>query len=280
MVRLNTGLSGKSILIVGASAGIGAALGREFAGQGASVLLAARRLDRVEALATEIKSSGGSAFAFECDVTSESQVQSLIAALKAKNLPVDILVVNAGFGVSGRFQDLNLGDYRRQFETNVFGAMRIVYAALDELRRRRGQIVLIGSVAGHVPSPGASAYSMSKFAIRALSQGLRGDLRDEGIRVTLISPGFVDSDLRRTDNQGQFHPGARDPIPAWIRMPTDRAARKIAAAVLGNKRDEVITAHGKFLVWIYRHLPWALNGALERENPLRQRRPRRVGPKS
>jgi len=261
--------SGKSILITGASSGIGAALANEFARQGAQVILSARRLERIESLAREIGAAGGSAHAFACDVTDDDSVDDLFAAIRARGLAVDILVANAGFAVVGKFQNLSLEDYRRQFETNVFGVLRTVSASLDALRRARGWIVLIGSVAGHVPSPRQSAYSMSKFALRALAQGLRADLRAEGIGVTLISPGYVDSDIRRTDNRGRVHAAATDPVPAWLRMPAAAAARDIVAAVHRRKREQVITAHGKLLVWLYRHFPWTLHRALDRGRRLR-----------
>ena len=268
--RTSARFSGKTVLITGASSGIGAALAREFARQGARVILSARRLERIESLAREINAGGGTAYAFACDVTQDRDVDSLIAAIRLHDLPIDILVANAGFAVSGKFQDLSLEDYRLQFETNVFGVLRTVRASLAALRRTRGCIVLIGSVAGHVPSPRQSAYSMSKFAVRALAQGLRGDLRGEGIAVTLISPGYIDSDIRRTDNRGRVHASAADPAPAWLRVPTPAAARAIVAAVYRHKREQVITGHGKLLVWLYRHFPWTLYGALDRGRHLRR----------
>ena len=259
----NPHFTGKSVVITGASSGIGAALAREFVRQGASVTVTARRLELVSRLAEELNAAGGVARAYRCDVTRDDDVSALFAALASSGVAVDVVVANAGFGVSGRFQDLTLSDYQRQFETNVYGVLRTVYAALPALRASRGQIVLIGSVAGHVPSPRSSAYSMSKFAVRALAQGLKADLRPDGIGVTLISPGFVDSDIRRTDNHGQVHAGAADPVPGWLRVPTQRAARDIVRAVYRRRREAVITGHGKLLVWVYRHCPWLLNGFLD-----------------
>ncbi len=255
--------AGKSVLITGASSGIGAALAREFVRQGASVVVTGRRLDLLGGLADELTAAGGRVLARQCDVTSDREVAALFDGLREAGVGLDIVVANAGFGVSGRFQDLTLGDYQRQFDTNVYGVLRTVYAALPALRASRGQIVLIGSVAGHVPSPRSSAYSMSKFAVRALAQGLKADLRPEGISVTLISPGFVDSDIRRTDNQGRVHAGAADPVPGWLRVSTPAAAREIVRAVSLHRREAVITGHGKVLVWLYRHCPWLLNGFLD-----------------
>jgi len=134
-------------------------------------------------------------------------------------------------------------------------------ATLAELERTRGQLVIIGSVAGWIPQPGASAYGMSKFAVRALAESLRGELAPDGVSVTLISPGFVDSDIRRTDNRGVLHEHARDHVPAWLRMPTERAARQIVTAIHRRKRERIVTAHGKLLVFVYRHWPWLIRWA-------------------
>jgi short-subunit dehydrogenase len=106
-----------------------------------------------------------------------------------------------------------------------------------------------------------SAYSMSKFAVRALAETLHGDLAPEGIGVTLMSPGFVDSDIRRTNNQGVVQVGAKDPIPAWLRVGTEQAAREIVRGVDRGKAEIVVTGHGKVIVFIARHFPGLLRWA-------------------
>ena len=112
----------------------------------------------------------------------------------------------------------------------------------------------MGSVAGHISAPGGSPYAVSKFAVRALAEALHGDLKGTGVGCTLVSPGFVDSDIRRIDNRGGFHPQAPDPIPAWLRMKTDQAARIMARGILAGKREVKVTFHGKVMIFIARHL--------------------------
>jgi short-subunit dehydrogenase len=97
---------------------------------------------------------------------------------------------------------------------------------------------------------------MSKFAVRALANSINAELRRAGIKLTLISPGFIASNIRRVDNRGTVHPGAADPVPAWIQMPTPQAARQILRAVARGKREQIITFHGKVFVAIERFLPW------------------------
>lgn len=253
-----------TVLITGASSGIGAALARAHARRGDSVVLLARRVDRLEALAKEIAHPSIEVEVCAADVTREGDVARIIEALSARGVGVDRVYANAGFGVAGTLQNLSLADYRRQFETNVFGLLATIYETLPALRVSCGQLVLIGSVAGHVAAPGASAYSASKFAVRALAESLRGDLASDGITVTLVSPGFVDSDIRRTNNRGELREGAPDPIPAWLRVPTDRAVRAILRGVDRRQAEVVVTGHGKLIVFLARHFPALVRALTQR----------------
>jgi NAD(P)-dependent dehydrogenase (short-subunit alcohol dehydrogenase family) len=248
-------LAEKVVLITGASSGIGAALAREFARRGAAVALAARRRERLEDLREEIHAAGGKALSLPCDVTRDGDLERAVAATVATFGRLDFAVANAGFGVAAPLARLTLADYRRQFETNVFGALRTAQASLAELARSRGTLVFIGSVTGFLAPPNSSAYAMSKFAVRALAESLSGELASLGIAVVHVAPGFVVSEIRRVDNQGRLHEDAPDPIPAWLRMPTERAARKIVRAVARRRREVVITRHAKLAVFLSRHLP-------------------------
>lgn len=251
-------------LITGASAGIGAALARELARDGADLVLAARREEPLRELAREIEAMGRHAIVVACDVTRDGDLERAVAAAVERFGRLDIAIANAGFGVAGRVDELTLEDYRRQLETNVFGALRTLYAALPDLKKTRGQFVIIGSVSGHVPSPTSSAYSMSKFALRGFAESIHDELAASGVAVTLVSPRFVDSDIRRVDNRGRLHEGAPDPIPAWLRMPTERAARIIARGIRRRRREVLVTAHGKALVFLYRHTPWVVQFVIGR----------------
>jgi short-subunit dehydrogenase len=248
--------AGRVAFITGASSGIGAALARELGRQGADLALAARRLDRLEALAAELAAAGRRALVLPCDVTKDGDLERAVARTTAELGRIDVLVANAGFGVVGRLDGLTLEDYRRQLETNVFGVLRTIYAGLAELRRARGHLVIVGSVSGHVATPGSSAYAMSKFAVRALAEALAFELAPSGVSVTLVSPGFVDTEIHQVDRRGVRHPEARHPAPAWVRMSADRAARQIVRAVARRRREVVVTWLGKVTVFVRRHLPW------------------------
>lgn len=245
----------KTILITGASSGIGAELARAYARRGARLLLLARRRELLDSIAAETRALGAEVSVYEADVTREGDVARAVADLEARGGKLDLVFANAGFGVAGAVQNLTLADYRRQFETNVFGLLRTVYETLDALRAARGRLVLVGSVAGHVAAPNASAYAGSKFAVRGISEAMRGDFASLGVDVTLISPGFVDSDIRRTDNRGVVHKGVPDPVPDWLRVPTDVAVREIVRGVDAGRAEIVVTGHGKVIVFVARHFP-------------------------
>ena len=254
------------MLITGASSGIGAGLAREFVRRGHGVALVARRKEQLEALATELRTAGGRATAHRGDVTVDGDIARVVAELAAAGVRPDIVIANAGFGVVGKALDLRLDDYRRQFETNVYGVLRTLHESAEALRASRGRFVIMGSVAGYLSAAGSSPYTMSKFAVRALAEALHGELRASGIGCTLISPGFVDSDIRRVDNQGGLHAEAKDPIPAWLRMKTDKAARVMAGGILRGRKEVIVTGHAKVIVFIARHFPRFTRWALIRAN--------------
>ncbi len=238
----------KTVFITGASAGIGLALARGFAKKEAQVVLTGRRRDRIDQEVKNLRASGYTALGLTCDVArAEDLAQAVISTQKAFQ-KIDVVIANAGFAVAGRLDQLTLEDYQRQFETNVWGVLRTIYATVEELKKTRGTLVLLGSVSGYVSLPGISAYGMSKFAIHALAQSLRAELKAFGVSVVLIAPGFVVSEIRQVDNRGLHHPQAKEPIPAWLSMPTEKAAEKIIRAIAARRKEEVITFHGKLIV--------------------------------
>jgi NADP-dependent 3-hydroxy acid dehydrogenase YdfG len=249
----------KVVFVTGASAGIGEAVAREAVAQGARVVLAARRKERVEALARELGAER--ALGVACDVTRDGDLEAAVERAHVFG-PLDAMIANAGFGVGGRFAQLTLEDYRRQFETNVFGVIRSVRAALPDLRSTRGAVGIVGSANGYVSIPGWSAYCMSKHAVRSFAECIRHELARDGVAVTHLAPGFVESEFRRVDNQSALRDDLEDPIPRWLRMPAPKAAKKILAAVAARVPEAVITGHAKIAVSASRHAPRLVAAAL------------------
>jgi short-subunit dehydrogenase len=250
------------VLITGASSGIGQAVARELARRGARLVLTARRIDRLEALAEELSRGPGQAIAVKCDVTRDGDPEEAVAAAVRAYGRLDTVYANAGFAIAGRFEKLTLDDHRRQLETNLFGVLRTLKAALPELKTTRGRIGVVGSVNGYIGTPATSSYCMSKFALRGLCMSLRPELKPYGISVTHIAPGFVASEIRAKDNREVVHPDARDPVPSWLVMPAEAASREIVNALARRKREQVVTFHGKVFVFLVRHAPWLVESVL------------------
>jgi len=260
----------KSVLITGASSGIGEELALQLAQAGAKLTLTARRVDRLETLAQKIADGGKPRpVVAECDVTRDGDLERAVADATRAFGKLDVVFANAGFGVVAPIKKLALDDYRRQFETNVFGVLRTIYAALPELEKSRGNLAIVGSVAGWITTPGASPYSMSKFAMRALAESITPELKGAGITVTLLSPGFVDSEIRIKDNRGKLHASAKDPIPPRMVVSTPKAVREILHAVARGKREQIVTGHGKVLVAVQRFAPWILRALTARMATIR-----------
>src|SRR5437764_7976862 len=245
MNRTQSFFRNKVVMVTGASSGIGQELAWQVGQAGAKLTLAARRKELLENLAQRIAATGKTKpLVTRCDVAQEGDLQTAVAETVRQWGKLDVVIANAGFGVVGPLKKLSVEDYRRQFETNVFGVLRTIYAALPEIEKNKGNIAIIGSVSGWAASPSASPYNMSKFAVRALANAITPELRLSGVKVTLISPGFVVSDIRRVDNQGKFHEGAKEPIPAWLVMSTDKAVRQILRANARGTSEATLQGHG------------------------------------
>ena len=247
---------GQVAWVTGAGSGIGRELALELARRGAAVGLSGRRRDRLEEVATAIRALGGTPLVLPCDVTDEAQVQAAVDRLVAELGGLDLCIANAGFGVTGRVEKLTAADWRRQLEVNVVGLAITAKAAIAPLRARKGRLALLGSAIVYVNPPGNAAYSASKAAVHALGQTLYAELARDGIAVTTIHPGFVASEIGQVDNQGVYDQSRKDPRPARLIWPTDKAARKMLDAVHSRRREAVITGHGKLVAWLGRHLPW------------------------
>ena len=244
------------VLITGASSGIGEATARALVRRGARVALCARRTELLEKVAAELRAAGGSAIAVACDVTKDGDCEAAVARTVAEWGKLDVLLANAGFAVAGRLESLSIDDYRRQLETNFFGTVRALKAALPELKKAKGRIGVVGSVNGFIGTPATSAYCASKFAVRGLCDAIRPELKPFGVSVTHIAPGFVASEIRHKDNREVVHASSKDPVPAWLVATAESAANEIVNALSRRKREQVVTFHGKVFVFLERHLSW------------------------
>ncbi|WP_332238544.1 SDR family oxidoreductase [Sporolactobacillus sp. KGMB 08714] len=199
-------IKGKVIIITGASSGIGAATAKKLAGEGAAVVLGARRTERLEELVSTIRQNGGEAVSKKTDVTSAREVQELVDTAVERYHRVDVLFNNAGLMPLSYLRDLKIDEWERMIDVNIKGVLYGIAAVLPIMRKQKsGQIINTASVAGHVVSPGGAVYSATKFAVRAISEGLRKEESpDSLIRVTSISPGAVLTELPSTITDPQL----------------------------------------------------------------------------
>jgi NADP-dependent 3-hydroxy acid dehydrogenase YdfG len=222
-------VSGKVVVITGASSGIGAATAKHLAGRGASVALGARRGDRLEALAREIRAAGGRAETFVTDVTRRQEVEALVqGALRAFGR-VDVIVNNAGLMPLSPFERLKVDDWDRMIDVNIKGVLYGIAAVLPIMKQQQsGHIINVSSVAGHKVRPGNAVYAATKHAVRAISEGLRQELKPH-IRTTIISPGAVTSELAESVTEPDLRERTRTFYA--IAIPAVVVARAIAYAI-------------------------------------------------
>jgi NADP-dependent 3-hydroxy acid dehydrogenase YdfG len=226
---MNKNLNGRIALVTGASSGIGEATARAFANAGAKLAIAARRKDRLETLASEIRDRGGEVLVVTADFSSEAEAQRAVKQTEEEYGRVDILVNNAGVMFLEPIIEADLGRWRRMFELNVLGLIAATQAALKGMRERsEGHIVNVASTAGRFANPMGGGYSGTKFAVVAFSEALRKEVYADNIRVTVIEPGVVETELR--EHIG--HPGVQQAINQWAQGMRQLQSEDIARAIL------------------------------------------------
>ncbi|MFD8793002.1 SDR family oxidoreductase [Streptomyces vinaceus] len=228
----------KVVAVTGASSGIGEATARRLAADGHRVFLGARRTDRLDALTREITAAGGTADFRRLDVTNAADVNSFVSAARERHGRVDVMVNNAGVMPLSPLEALRVEEWDRMIDVNVRGVLYGIAAALPVMRAQGGgHFVNIASVGAYEVVPTAAVYCAGKFAVRAISEGLRQESRDGSIRVTLVSPGVTESEL--ADSIGD--PAAREAMKSYRAeaLPASAIAEAIAYAVSQPARVDV-----------------------------------------
>lgn len=233
---MSDNIQGKVIVITGASSGLGEATARLLAAQGARVVLGARRADRIRSLAEELTARGAKALAVTTDVTDREQVKRLVDAAVATYGRVDVMINNAGLMPQAPLERLKIDEWDRMIDVNLKGVLYGIAAALPHMKRQKsGHFINVSSVAGHRVGPGFAVYAATKHAVRALSEGLRQEVKPYNIRTTVISPGAVATELPNSVTD----PDAAARIHAFyaeVAIPADSFARAVAFAI-GQPED-------------------------------------------
>jgi short-subunit dehydrogenase len=250
-----------TVVITGASMGIGRALALEWASRGATLILSARGQEALEAVGREVENAGGRGIAVAGDVTDEAHRTELIARAVAAG-GVDVLVNNAGRGFYSPALKIDVDEMRKLFELNVFAPLRLVQLAAPYLERSRGTIVMMSSIAGIVAAPRYGAYAASKFALEALSMAMRAELADTGIRIVVIRPGPVATPFRSNAMRADGEVGYTSPDP---NAQSAEAVAKLTLRAVERASPVVETsAYVRFASAASRFAPPALRVALKR----------------
>jgi NADP-dependent 3-hydroxy acid dehydrogenase YdfG len=228
---MSNNIEGKVVVITGASSGLGAAATRHLASLGATVVLGARRVDRIQALAKELIARGSQALAVETDVTQFDQVQRLVDTAVQTYGRIDVIINNAGLMPQSPLDRRKIEDWNRTIDVNIKGVLYGIGAVLPNMQKQRsGHIINVSSVAGHKVRAGGVVYAATKHAVRVISEGLREEVKPYDIRTTVISPGAVDTELTDSitepdvaENMKKFY--------AQVALPADSFARAVAFAI-------------------------------------------------
>jgi short-subunit dehydrogenase len=243
--------AGRVVVVTGASQGIGRALCLELAARRPRLVLAARDATALEAVAAECRARGAEALVVPTDVSDEAACRALVERAVERHGALDVLVNNAGMGMLARFDDVtDLSLYERLMRVNYLGSVYPTFYALPHLKRSRGQVVAVSSLAGLNGVPLRTAYAATKHAQMGFFDSLRIELRDAGVSVTVIAPYFVQSEIRKRSPGPDGRTVEASPVKEAEIMSAQECARLVVRAMERRKRMLVMTWKGRLGRWV------------------------------
>jgi short-subunit dehydrogenase len=244
----------KVFVITGASSGIGKALAEAALRAGALVAVCARDLDKLQRAFLQNKYAG-SILPFQADVSQESDCREFINAVVEKWSRIDILINNAGMSMRALFHDLDLDVLKRLMDVNFWGTVYATKYALPFIKKEKGSIIGISSIAGYRGLPARTGYSASKFAMQGFLESLRTELLHSGVHVMWAAPGFTASNIRNTALSAHGEAQEETPLEENKLMSAEQCAAIILAGLQKKKRTIVMTTQGKATVWLNKLFP-------------------------
>jgi len=255
-------LSGKVTVVTGASMGIGEAIADRFVRQGARVVLLSRDPGRLEAARARI-GHPTQTLALACDVRDREEINRAIGLILDHFRRIDIWINNAGYGLFDSISNMPVSDCRELFDTNFFGTVEAMQAAIAIMRRQgAGAIINVSSVAGHIPLPFSASYSATKFAMNAIGKAARIELQGSGIQVTTVCPGHVRTDFGANARKGAKYPQVRPKAARGISP--QRVARAVVGGYLKGKREVIVPWTMHPVVKIYQLFPGLVEWSMVR----------------
>lgn len=255
----------KTIIITGASEGIGKALALALAPSGSHLVLAARRAEPLQAVAQACIALGAQAIAVPCDVAVEADCRHLIAHAQAHFGGIDVLVNNAGVSMHGWFEDIaDTSVYQKLFEINVLGAIHCTHAALPALKQSKGLIVGVSSLAGKTGVPARTTYCMTKFAMNGFFEALRIELADDGVAVCMVQPGVVATDIRRNGWNAAGQRAGSAGLSEEKAMSLEVCTALMMSAMQRRQREVVMGGQAKLGLWLKPFFPRLIDAMARR----------------
>jgi NADP-dependent 3-hydroxy acid dehydrogenase YdfG len=228
---MNNNIEGKVVVITGASSGNGEATARYLSSRGATVVLGARRADRLQSLADELTRKGGKALAIQTDVTEVNQVKRLVDEAVKTFGRIDVMINNAGLMPHSPLERLKIDDWDRTIDVNLKGVLYGIAAALPYMKQQKsGHFINVSSVAGHKVRPGSAVYAATKTAVLVISEGLRQEVKPYNIRTTVISPGALATELPNSITEPDVAENVRKFVQE-VALPAESFARAVAFAM-------------------------------------------------
>jgi NADP-dependent 3-hydroxy acid dehydrogenase YdfG len=234
---MENNIKGKVVVITGASSGLGEAAAKHLSQLGATVVVGARRAERIEKIAKEIRGNGGKSLAIVADVTNRDQVKKLVDSAVKEFGRIDVILNNAGIMPLSPMERINVDEWDKMIDVNIKGVLNGIAAVLPYMKEQKsGQIINTSSVAGHKIFNGSAVYSATKFAVRALTEGLRMEVKPYNIRTTIVCPGAVKTELLEHISEADIQQANKDYVGA-VGISPDSFARVVAFAI--NQPDDV-----------------------------------------
>lgn len=252
---MHTYFKDKVIIITGASSGIGLATARLFAGMGAKLSLAARSIDRLESLASELTDDRSRILCIKTDVSVEEDCRRLIEETVRRFGKIDILINNAGISMRAPFMNVNMEVIKKLMNVNFWGTVYCTKYALPEILKTKGSIAGVISTAGYVAIPGRTGYVTSKYAIRGFLETLRIEHLNDGINILVFAPGYTASNVRNAALLADGSPQGYSPKDEGKLMSAEKVAEKLAYGLYRRKKEMILTALGYWDIWLYRRFP-------------------------
>jgi len=248
-------MKNKSIVITGGSSGIGRALAEEFGKNGGRILITGRNISELDAAVAYLRSKGITASGFRADVSREEDNKAMAAEAIRLYGTIDVLINNAGISMRALFEEVDTDVIKRVMDINFYGVIYATKYCLPDIKKNKGSIIGISSIAGFRGLPGRTGYSASKFALNGFLEVLRTELLKTGVHVLTACPGFTASNIRKRALNSAGEAQSESPRDEDKMMTAEECARHIYKATVNRKRTLILTTQGKLAVFFNKWLP-------------------------